>query len=342
MDIDDESAKVLPSRSGKMATKVAVENMQQQTEPMYKVETAKVPPSRRSGKLAKVRNQPNHTEHKGIIVKLDKPEMMSKFKDNALANMIDLNIAVSSSTKNNNWNHKNSISGLSSKFTRRYIEYIDKGTDTVCLKTLRSEVQAQLQYFKEITLKLYDDEFIVNNIMGEEIKKENFDRLFSKMSIDPPLLNFMFKIMNIKIHIHAKYLKSTPDFFVSNDFMSKLLGNHLTKFDTSAVASFSSRSPFKNLFTGYRKVFFPVNKSNNNWSLIEVDFTRKSMTYFDLMPTMGGSCFGTNNHPVKRLFKYMTRLAQKQHSASFFSTIKEWDMFLKTILTMVLQKLTRV
>ena len=115
---------------------------------------------------------------------------------------------------------------------------------------------------------LYNNDFIVNNIMGEKIKKESFDRLFSKTPFDPPILNFIFKIMNIKSHLYANFLKCTPDFFVTSDFMSRLLGLHLTKFDTTAVASYSTKSPFKQLFTKYRKVFFPVNKSNNHWTLI--------------------------------------------------------------------------
>ena len=45
------------------------------------------------------------------------------------------------------------------------------------------------------------------------------------------------------------------------------------------------------------------------------------------MPRMGGSNFVKDSHHISKLFKYMMRLAQKEQSDSFFSSIKEWKSY---------------
>ena len=57
-------------------------------------------------------------KREGIIIKLNDPRMVSEFKENALANMIDLKSYSSEPPSNNTWNERNCVKGLSPKFTR--------------------------------------------------------------------------------------------------------------------------------------------------------------------------------------------------------------------------------
>ena len=80
----------------------------------------------------------------------------------------------------------------------------------------------------------------------------------------------------------ALFINQKPDYFVSPAFMFKLVGESTLEYNYNSVSKWGNRrEPYKSLFTRYRKVFFPVNINRTHWTLIEVDFDAKSMSYFD-------------------------------------------------------------
>ena len=83
------------------------------------------------------------SQSNGTIVKLKNKEMVTKFKNGAIANMIDL--ILDTPPTNNKWNIKNFIPAVSPKYTRRYLEYNGKESNTLYFMKLEGQVLTELR-----------------------------------------------------------------------------------------------------------------------------------------------------------------------------------------------------
>ena len=108
-------------------------------------------------------------------------------------------------------------------------------------------------------------------ILNDLIAKKSVATLFGHHWLTDEVINFCFKLFNLRSHLFARTNGSKPD-FLSSYFMTKLIGPSLDLYNPSACQQQIRAQPFNNLFNGYRKIMVPLNDSKLHWTLLVIDF----------------------------------------------------------------------
>ena len=166
---------------------------------------------------------------------------------------------------------------------------------------------------------------IVNTIVNDSISCKGFKPLLSPDKwLGDEIINYVFKLFNIRAHLYAALKNQKTDFFVTSLFVSKLFGEDVRKYNFNEVKAWvKKRHPFRDLFEGYRKVYFPVNHKNKHWTLIVVDFTVQTISYFDSYQKHNKE-IGLDIHPICRMLRFLEDLASSQ-CVKF--SIQDWKLY---------------
>ena len=121
-----------------------------------------------------------------------------------------------------------------------------------------------------------------------------------------------------------------PDYFGSPLFITLLLGERLNEYRPNRVTHLHNVTPFKNFFEGYRKVFFPINYKDSHWTLMEIDFERQTISYFDSCGSgYASEEFPTNKHPIEKIFDWLQTIARNSKRGREFLSLqsREWKLY---------------
>ena len=105
-------------------------------------------------------------------------------------------------------------------------------------------------------------------------------------------------------------------------FTSWLLGRNADEYNPELVKGWLKKSPFPNLFTKYRRLFFPLSFKDNHWALVMVDLTKNQVVYFDSLPKKE---YHWEEAPQDKIFKFICQLAEDKGIKKFDPEL--WDCF---------------
>ena len=149
------------------------------------------------------------------------------------------------------------IDGIDNNFSRDYLCQICLEKHSIAnLKfpeaTYRNIVIEYLRFHR----KYPRDATIVNTIVNDSISCKGFKPLLSSDKwLGDEIINYVFKLFNIRAHLYAALKNQKTDFFVTSLFVSKLFGEDVRKYNFNEVKVWvKKRHPFRDLFEGYRKV----------------------------------------------------------------------------------------